>query len=197
MCLIMLVLNSFRDPASESQLWGATWWAQYSWLVMVSLACTWAVLTVSKFWEGRSGDAMMRRFVLMVVGLALGMAAFGATSYFATDLAHDHRFMQILNLRPHRSLSPTDGWPMAKYSLAAFATVFFVIRWWRQADPIRNVRMSLWSIIVCVFLAALAADLWGFPQPWLPMIACSVSVAVQLTSLWIQPRQRRWQGPLA
>jgi len=197
MCLIMLVLNGFRDGVSEPQLWTATWWAQFAWLVTVSLACTWAVLTVSKLWERRSGDAMLRRFVLMVVGLGLGMVALGATSYFATDLVHDNRFMQILNLRPHHSLSPSDGWPMAKYYLAAFATLFFAIRWWRQAAPARNVRMSLWSIIVCVFLAALTADLWGFPQPWLPMTACAVSVAVQLTSLWIQPRQRRWQSPSA
>jgi hypothetical protein len=54
--------------------------------------------------------------------------------------------------------------------------------------------MSLWSIVVCVFLAGLTADLWGFPQPWLPMVACSVAVAVQLAGHWIHPRDRRWQG---
>jgi hypothetical protein len=194
MCLVMLVLNGFRDTASEPQLWGLAWWSRYGWLVAVSLACTWGVLTVSKFWEGRPGDAMLRRFVLMVVGLGLGLLAFGATSYFATELSHDHRFMQILTVRPHRGLSPTDDWGTTKYYLAAFATLFFVVRWWRLADPARNVRMSLWAIIVCVFLAALAADLWGFPQPWLPMVACSVCVAVQLVSPWIHPRDRRWQS---
>jgi hypothetical protein len=30
-----------------------------------------------------------------------------------------------------------------------------------------------------------------FPQPWLPMAACAVSVAVQLASPWIHPRQRQ------
>jgi hypothetical protein len=195
MCLVMLVLNGFRDTASEPQLWGMTWWAQYAWLVAVSMACTWAVLTVSKFWEGRPGDAMLRRFVLMVFGLALGLAAFEATSWFAVELTHDKHFMQLANLRAHRPLLPADGWPLSKYYLAAFATLFAVVRWWRLADPARAARMSLWAIIVSVFMAALVADLWGFPQPWLPMVACSVSVAVQLASTWVHPRERRWQNP--
>ncbi len=196
-CLVMLVLNGFRDTASEPQLWGMTWWGQYAWLVAVSLAGAWAVLTASKFWEGRPGDAMFRRFVLMVVGLGLGLAAFGATSWFAVELTHDKQFMQLANLRAHQPLLPADGWPAVKYYLAAFATLFAVVRWWRQADPARGARMSLWAIIVSVFMAALVADLWGFPQPWLPMVACSVSVAVQLASTWIHPRERRWQGPSA
>jgi hypothetical protein len=196
-CLVMLVLNGFRDTASEPQLWGMTWWAQYAWLVAVSLAGAWAVLTASKFWEGKPGDAMMRRFVLMVVGLGLGLAAFGATSWFAVELTHDKQFMQLATFRAHRPLLPADGWPAVKYYLAAFATLFAVVRWWRQADPARGARMSLWAIIVSVFVAALVADVWGFPQPWLPMVACSVSVAVQLASTWIHPRERRWQGPSA
>jgi hypothetical protein len=193
MCLVMLVLNGFRDTASQPQLWSLAWWSHYGWLAAVSLACAWTVLTVSKFWEGRPGDAMFRRFVLMVVGLGLGLLAFGATSYFATDLAHDHRFLQILTIRPHRGLSPGDDWETTKYYLAAFGTLFFAVRWWRLADPARNVRMGFWAIIVCVFAAGLAADLWGFPQPWLPMVACSVSVAVQLVSPWVHPRERRWE----
>jgi len=192
MGLVMLVLIGFREGAAEPELWSLTWWSRYAWLVAVSLSCTWAVLTASKFWEGRSGDAMLRRFLLMVIGLGLGLVAFGATAYFGVELTHE-RFMQILNVRPHRALSPSDGWASSKYYLAAFATLFFVVRWWRLADPARNVRMSLWTIIVCVVLAALAADLWGFPQPWLPMVACAVSVAVQLASPWIHPRDRRWR----
>jgi hypothetical protein len=193
-CLVMLVLNGFREAAAEPQLWAAAWWAHYAWLAAVSLACTWAVLTVSKFWEGRRGEAMLRRFVLMVVGLGLGLAAMAATNWFGVELAHDKHFMQVLSFQPHRPLLPADGWPAAKYYLAAFATLLAVVRWWRLADPTRNVRMSLWSIVVCVFLAGLTADLWGFPQPWLPMVACSVAVAVQLAGHWIHPRDRRWQG---
>ncbi len=194
MGLVMLVLNGFRDAAAEPELWSVNWWSRYAWLVSVSLSCVWAVLTVSKFWEGRTGDAMRRRFIFMVVGLGLGFVAFGATSYFGLELNHDPRFMQILRVRPHHGLSPAEGWAGTKYYLAAFATLFFIVRWWRLADPARHTRMSLWAIIVCVFIGALVADLWGFPQPWLPMVACAVSVAVQLASPWVHPRDRRWQS---
>jgi len=197
MCLVMLVLNGFRDGALQPQLWGLTWWGQYAWLVTVSLAGAWALLTVSKFWEGKPGEAMPRRFILMVMGLGLGLFAFWTTSWLAIDVTHDKHFMQLLNFQDHRALGPADGWPEAKYYLASFGMLLLVVRWWRQADPARGARMSLWAILVCVFLAALVADIWGFPQPWLPMVACSMSVAVQLASPWIPPRQRRWQNPSA
>jgi hypothetical protein len=196
-CLVMLVLNGFREGASQAQLWGLTWWGQYAWLVTVSLASAWAVLTVSKFWEGRPGEAMPRRFILMVVGLGLGLLAFWTTSWYAIELTHDKHFMQLASFQAHRALGPKDGWPEAKYYLASFGMLLLVVRWWRQADPGRGARMSLWSIVVCVLLATLAADIWGFPQPWLPMVACAVSVAVQLASPWIPPQQRRWRSPSA
>jgi hypothetical protein len=196
MCLVMLVLNSFREGATDlAALWGWQWWAQYAWLVAVSLAGTWAVLIPSKFWEGRPGDAVLRRFFLMVIGLGLGLLAFWATSWFAVDLTHDSHFMRLVDYHAHRALHPADGWQVAKYYLAAFGTLFLVIRWWRLADPARTARLSLWSLFACVFLAALTADIWGFPQPWLPMAACSMSVAVQLAGSWIHPRDRRWQSP--
>lgn len=195
--LVILVLSGFREGASQPPLWGMTWWGQYAWLVVVSLAGAWAVLTVSKFWEGGSGDAMTRRFLLMVVGLGLGLAAFWSTSWFGVELTHDRHFMQLASFRAHQPLGPADGWPESKYYLASFGTLLLLVRWWRQADPARGARLSLWAVVVSVLVAALVADLWGFPQPWLPMVACSMSVAVQLASAWLPPDQRRWQSPSA
>jgi len=194
MCLVVLVLSGFGENAAEMQLWGWQWWAQYAWLAAVSMAGTWSVLIVSKLWEGRPGDAMLRRFILMVIGLGVGLAAFASTSWFNITLPHDSHFLQIVNFRKHLNLTAADGWPMAKYYLAAFGTLFLLVRWWRLADPARTTRMSLWAMIVCAFLAAMIGDAWGFPQPWLPMIACSIAVAVQLASPWIHPRDRRWQS---
>ena len=34
------------------------------------------------------------------------------------------------------------------------------------------------------------AAVWDFPQPWLPMIAGTMAVSVQLASPWIHPRNR-------
>jgi len=75
--------------------------------------------------------------------------------------------------------------------LAVFGTLFMAIRWWFQADPLRRTRLSLWSMFVCIIMAAAAASVWQFPQPWLVMAACAISVSVQLASPWVHPRLRR------
>lgn len=74
--------------------------------------------------------------------------------------------------------------------LACFGTLFFLIRWWRQADPLRSARLSVWSVLVSTFLAWLVAGLFQFPQPWLPMVACMISVSVQLASPWMHSQRR-------
>ena len=75
--------------------------------------------------------------------------------------------------------------------LIAFGALFAVIRWWRQADPLRFTRLSLWSLFICGLMAWVVADCCGFPQPWLPMAACAMSISVQLASPWLRPYQRR------
>jgi hypothetical protein len=74
--------------------------------------------------------------------------------------------------------------------MACFGTLFLVLRWWRQADPLRLSRLTLWSMIVSVATAGVVAWAWRFPQPWLPMVAGAVSVSVQLASPWLHPAKR-------
>jgi hypothetical protein len=83
-----------------------------------------------------------------------------------------------------------DGRPELFGYLAYFGFLFFVIRWWKQADPLRSSRLSVWATVVCVVWAAILNAFWSFPQPWGMMAAGTISVAVQLASPWITPRQR-------
>ena len=70
-------------------------------------------------------------------------------------------------------------------------TLYLLMRWWRQADPLRTSRLSLWSIFVSMVVAALVAGFWGFPaRSWLVMAAAAISVSVQLSSPWVPPRER-------
>jgi hypothetical protein len=185
MCLVMMILNSFRstDPRPE----------QYAWLLLVSIAGTWAVMTASKFWEGSEGDAMLRRFVLMVIGLGLGVLAFWSASFLEVELPYDAKFSQ-----PHDYQLPPSfydaGRPLLMAYLACFGTLFLLVRWWRQADPLRTTRMSLGAMIVSAVLAWLVAAMWVFPQPWLMMAAGAISASVQLASPWIPPKLRPADG---
>lgn len=179
--LVMVLLTSFRSHAVPSL-------EQCAWLVLVGIAGTWAVLIVSKFWEGSRGDPVLRRFVMMCVGMGVGMLAFWAASLLKVDLPADPRLSA-----DHSYELPfydASGRPLWMAYIACFGTVFLLVRWWRQSDPLRKTRLSLWSMILSMLAAWIAACLWQFPQPWSIMPMCILSVAVQLASPWISPRAR-------
>lgn len=185
MCVVVIVLNSFRTdrayPAPE----------QCAWLALMSIAGAWAVLIVSKSWEGVQGEAVVRRFVLLVVGLGLGVLGYGVSNGLLVELATIESFPKP----PHNYQLPASfygpgGEPLLMAFLACFGALFALVRWWRQADPLRPTRLSLWSVLVCVLAAALVAAVCRFPQPWLPMTAGAMSVAVQIASPWRHPRRR-------
>jgi hypothetical protein len=190
MCLVMgIVVSLGSDEPFSSEAY-----SQYGWLVVMSIITTWAVLVPTKFWEGSRGDAKLRRFVLLPVGLALGLVAAGAAGLMVVDLPHDANFPSLavgeLTGLPPVKLYSEAAWSQMKYYLAAFGLLLLSIRWWLQTDPLRSSRLSLWGMFVCAFMAALVADGCGFPQPWLVMLACAVSASVQLSSPWIHPRKR-------
>jgi hypothetical protein len=156
--------------------------------MLVSVAGTWAVMIPSKLWEGSRGDAWMRRFVMLAVGLGVGAFAAGIASLLNVHLPYGGDFPQ-----PHNFVLPgfyADGSPLLMAFMACFGTLFLVVRWWRQADPFRRHRLSLWSMVFCSVMACLVAALWLFPPSWLMMVACAISVSVQLSSPWLHPRQR-------
>ncbi len=173
MCVVMVLLNSYQGSTPSAE--------QCAWLALVSVAGAWAVLIPSKLWEGVHGETTPRRFVMMVVGLALGALAFGVATMLMVDLPHDHSIYGSFHYVVQQA---------AMTQMACFGTLFLLMRWWRQADPLRNSRLSLWSVLVTAAVAGLVASAWGFPQPWLVMTAGAISVSVQLASPWVHPHRR-------
>jgi hypothetical protein len=188
MCVVMVLLYSFhRQPTAEEQM---QWWAQCGWLVLTGIAGTWAVLIATKFWEGVKGEAMPRRFVLMIVGLLLGAAASAVAEMLLAQLTWDPYFRKPHAYRLPLNFYGDNNEPLVMAFLACFGTMFFLVRWWLQTDPLRPTRVSLWSLACTVVAAGIAATAWHFPQPWLPMVAGTISVSVQLASPWIAHRER-------
>jgi hypothetical protein len=76
--------------------------------------------------------------------------------------------------------------------LAYFGFLFLLVQWWKQADPMRSSRLSLWSLAVCLFWAWALCIVpnFSFPQPWGMMMAGTISLAVQLSSPWVDPQAR-------
>jgi len=186
MCVVAVLLSSYRGTCPRME--------QCAWLLLVSLAGTWAVLIPAKFWEGTRGEVVLRRFAMMVIGLGLGVLASGVAALLLVNLPYDSQFTLGPDYELPHSFYDDGGRPLGMAYLAAFGTLFLVIRWWRQADPLRSTRLSFWSLIVSVVVAGLVAAAWHFPQPWLPMVACTISVSVQLASPWLHPARRLRRG---
>ena len=178
MCVVMLLIEAYRGISLQIE--------QCAWLYLVSLAGAWLVLSAAKFWEGSQGERMLRHFILMTLGLGLGLAAFGMAEVFLVRLPSDHDLTS--RVATHHWLPPAfyqDGRLMAMAYMAAFATLLALLRWWLDADPLRNTRLSLWSLLVTVVVAHIIAWAWQFPDPWLTMVAACMSVSVQLSSPWV------------
>jgi hypothetical protein len=139
---------------------------------------------------------MLRRCLLLLLGLGVGAFAFASKSWLLVDLPYEWRAVQIGGRLSPQSLvnfecTDLSGAPTLMGHMAFFAFLLVALRWWRQADPTRPHRLSLWSTSVSVFAAWLLCYFWPFPQPWSLMVAATISVAVQLASPWQGFRRRR------
>jgi hypothetical protein len=162
---------------------------QFAWLALVSTAGAWGILVPSKFWEGSDGEPIYRRFVLLLMGLALGVGAWAASNMLMVDLHYEMN--DGAKFRGGDYLADfynADGSPGLLAYMPYFGFLFPVLRWWRQSNPLRSTRLSLWSTLVCVAWALILSLPWPFPQPWGLAVAATVSISVQLSSPWIDPR---------
>lgn len=170
---------------------------QFAWLVLVSAAGAWLILTPGKLWEGRVGEPLLRRFGLMSLGLGLGAVAWLAKSMLLVDLNYEWQLSTPMSL--HRGwleegFYDLQGVPSLTGHLAYFALLMAIPAWWRQADPARRTRFSVWATLVAAFWAVVLSLFWPFPQPWGVMVAAATSIAVQLASPWYSPQERRAQA---
>jgi serine/threonine protein kinase len=155
---------------------------QFAWLTLTSVLGSWAVLIPSALWAGTNGDATLRRVTMLVVGLLVGAVAYvGSTTLLVqfTDSAEVHNFVQ---LDFGKNFYDAKGAPLLGAYLAYFGAMFAGIRWWRQADPLRRTRLSVWNIGAAVMGAWVVDWIWRFPQPWGLMVAAIISTSVQLAA---------------
>ena len=161
---------------------------EYAWLALSATLGAWGVLIPAKFWEGRRGDVVLRRFAMLGIGLLFGLAAFKSSKFM--DVAIDNEVEMYHVPLDSKAAHDVYGRPEVMGYLAYFGFLFLLVRWWRQADPLRSSRLSLWSLLVCVFWSAALNVFWQFPQPWGMMMAGTISLAVQLASPWVDPQYR-------
>lgn len=173
------------------------------WMVLVTTLASWAVITPAKLTEGRFEDQAPMRFIMLISGALLGLAAYVIAQILMLDLPvtrdfvpgpNDTLFGELFGWRggqlDHGYRSGSVALPLTMF--ASYFTILMVgLRWWRHADYTRNSRVSLWSIAVC------GAASWGlslitwFPQPVGMIVVMATAFTVQLTSHWMPPSRRR------
>ncbi len=165
----------------------------YVWISLVSLAGSWALLLPAKLWEGQSGEPALRRFLMLLIGLAVGLVAFAVDRIYLVGPRDSHAipdpFAHTMNFIGQNTLYDAGGLSVSTY-LIYFGFLMLILRWWKLADPLRSARVSVWATVVCVFWAYLLSLFWPFPQPWGFMIAATIAIAVQLASAWARPQRR-------
>ena len=192
LCLVFLLIEGDKLDGNMPG------WSLYTWLTVSSVAGSWILLTLGKFWEGNDGDHFRRRFVMLIAGLAFGAAAFGASQLLMVDVQDQDRMTaHAFSDDQVAALYSTDGSPLLAAYLIYFAGLFVILRWWAQADPLRRTRLSLWATGVCVLWAWIVHMFCPFPQPWGLMLAAAISVSVQMSAPWVNSKQRTTIGQTA
>lgn len=162
-------------------------WATYAWLTLTSVVASWALLGFAKSWEHREGDAWLRRLVMVGLGLVVGAFAFYSASTFSVNLTE----LAIADVQLHSSADLLSlGIPVFPAYLIYFAGLFGILRWWRQADPVRKTRLSVLNVMMCLVWAIIFSHLLNVPLTANCIFAVVVSISVQLASPWIHPENR-------
>jgi hypothetical protein len=164
---------------------------QFAWLLTVSTLGSWLVLIPSKFWEGHEGDSTLRRLMLMVLGLGLGAAAWSLKDFLLVSLTSDWKLPDpVTEGYMGTRLYEVDGSPSLVGHMGYFAFLLLLVRWWKQADPLRPSRLRVWPTVTAIFWAWTLYFFWSFPQPWGMMVAASMSIAVQIAASWERGTRR-------
>jgi serine/threonine protein kinase len=180
--LVMTIFGS-EGLGTSALAWGPL----YAWMTLTSVAGTWGVLVSSKCWEGSAGEASLRRFTMLAIGLLVGGAAFLLSQLLAVEPTY---FLDIPTIHNYpTALFEPEGTPNALGYLGYFAGLFLVPRWWKQADLLRPARLSVWATLLCVLWAIVLFAFLPFPRGF--MVAATVSIAVQLSAPWMTQAERK------
>jgi hypothetical protein len=153
---------------------------EVAWYALTGTLGAWAVLVLSKPWEGTRGEPILRRFAMLVVGLGVGAGSCGLDRLLLVRLSFNQ------SIRPARwhvdwdFYNRLDGAPHLEAYLAYFGLMFFLIPWWRQAGPFRASRLSFTSLAWALMVALSLNLICPFPQPWGAIVALIISLSVQL-----------------
>jgi eukaryotic-like serine/threonine-protein kinase len=190
---------------SHGEITNNQWLGAIAWLGVMTTLTSWVIIMFSRRWESRQEDSIVFRFVLMAAGLLLGAASFQLSEYLMipwaqiTDIERAEVEIEVIEVfdgainRGWKGFYDAEGMPVLAGHMAYFASLMWILRWWRQSDILRKKRFSIWPILFSVILAALVQGIFYFPGPWHVLLAAATSFVVQMASPWKEPATSRIQ----
>ena len=170
-------------------------WTGFARIFFLTVGCSWAVLIPAKCWTSAADDSWQRRLVLLGMGLVIGFGALWLDGYVV--LRTGEEFLEVGD----EQTALLDGLTVDNRSLPALASylsyfglVFFVLRWWKIAEPRRPERFHLPAVLVTAFWAYIlifllpgGSELRGSTWHTFFVALVAASAIVQLASPWQRP----------
>jgi len=183
-----------------SLLWvamtGAGSWSEQALCFFLSVGCSWAVMAMVKWWKSPVTDTWKHRLAFLGLGMLIGLGALWLRGYTPDTLGFGQAVAQAEKQEPDLRQSFLGGIFSANQAFSAvacylsyFGMIFFVMRWWKLAEPRRSERFSLFAVLVAAFWAYVFWFLLpGMGERHVFFMAVVVSaVVIQLVSPWERP----------
>jgi hypothetical protein len=165
---------------------------------VITLLAAVGLIIPAKLWEGKAGDAFIRRLFQGAIGLGVGAVAFALQRFLmfgdvrllhaeGTGIFNGGRLGQI-------TIVDSQGLPTMAGYMMFFALLFVARRWWWQADSFRSARFRISSTLVSLFLGFILTAVLPFPNNLGATWALAISAVVQLSAGWT-PQEERWLAP--
>ena len=160
-------------------------WGRYAFATTISVCACWIILTSGKIWETNQGEAWLRRGVMALLGLVIGIAGWTAADFFGITLSLQNQ--AAVNEFTDFQIS---GIPVIPAYLIFFIVLFGSLRWWYQVDPVRKSRLSLWTVGLCFVWAVVFSHVLGAPPITHGLFAIIISTSLQLAAPWMGGSER-------
>ncbi|QGJ71998.1 Serine/threonine protein kinase [Planctomycetales bacterium 10988] len=186
---------------------------QLALFAVTALAGVWAVLIPARFWEKQPGFNLRRRFLMAFAGMLVGLVGFSVhqmatphlpaelpvseqtivhqTAYSPQGLEWDDTFEDALEDWDGAVEFSGQSWATLSTNnllipyVGFFGSLFFLMRWWMMAFPLRVRSISLGSLFLAGLLGIGLQTVWLLPGMWGPAWAILIALCVQAAS----PRQ--------
>ncbi|MCA8995677.1 MAG: protein kinase, partial [Planctomycetaceae bacterium] len=168
-------------------------WGMIGLFSTVAVSGVWGLLLLPAIWTRNSGKLPPGRFAAAMIGIGIGLLAFGVDQYLLLDISTngDFRGDALYERIADQPLMVRGAGPTALGYILFFGSLFFIRDWALLLRSNRERRFSVASVLWTIAVAWFVTKIFAFPLPLALAWAAVLSCVVQLVSPWAPARQGR------